>query len=142
MKCSVCLEFPDVCKKYFQGRVPSICTELGPRCQSIIAWKYHKSAVHKACLNAKQKRELYKAGSVVYPMINAITKANEQLYTHVLTQMFDVYNDAKRGTLSAWSWPSGFLTRFAATRPGTNDKFEPYEPKVDEVQDEVNPSHH
>ena len=43
-----------------------------------------------------------------------------------------MYNDAKCGTLSAWSWPSRFLTRFVDTRLGINDTFEAYEPKVDE----------
>ena len=51
--------------------------------------------------------------------------------------MFDVYNDAQHGTLSALSWPSRYLTRFAAAKQTMNGAFQPYEPKVDELQPHI-----
>ena len=63
-------------------------------------------------------------------MISAANKANKQLFAQITTHMLDVYNDAKRGTLSAWSWPSRFLTRFVASRQSIHNAFEPYEPKL------------
>jgi hypothetical protein len=74
-------------------------------------------------------------------MINAANKANEQFCAQITTHMLDVYNDAKRGTLSAWSWPSKLLTRFVASRQSIHNVFEPYEPKLEEMQ-YVNPTHH
>jgi hypothetical protein len=31
VNCSVCVEFPEICKSYFKGRTPAICTEAGTR---------------------------------------------------------------------------------------------------------------
>ena len=74
-------------------------------------------------------------------MTSVVSIANQQLFVKLTAHMFDVYNDAKRGTLSAWSWPSRYLTRFAASRVSVSEAFQPYEPKADEIQ-YVNPSHH
>ena len=79
MNCSVCLEFPDICKNHNNGRIPSTCTEFGTRFQTNVAWKHHMSSVHKACLEARRKRELYKAKSTDHPMINAVVTANAVL---------------------------------------------------------------
>lgn len=35
-----------------------------------------------------------------------VLKQNEKLALKIRKCMIDVFNDAKRGTLSAWSWPS------------------------------------
>ena len=35
-----------------------------------------------------------------------ISKANNALFRRIGRHMFTVFNDAKRGTLNAWSWPS------------------------------------
>lgn len=75
--------------------------------------------------------------------MNAVVTANAQLFAQITTHMFDVYNGAKHGTLSVWSWPSRYLTRFAAAKQTTisNETFQPYEPRVEELQ-YVNPPHH
>lgn len=74
-------------------------------------------------------------------MTSVVSTANQRLFLKLTAHMFDVYNDAKRGTLSAWSWPSRYLTRCAASRVSVSEAFQPYEPKADEIQ-YVNPSHH
>lgn len=87
------MEFPEICKSNFKGRIPA---EAGTRFQSVVVWKHHKSSLHKACLEARTKQELYKAKSTDHPMISAANKANEQLSAQITTHMLDVYNDAKR----------------------------------------------
>ena len=54
--------------------------------------------------------------------------------------MLDVYNDAKRGTLSAWSWPSRVLTRLKAEEVKI-DSFVPFVPTASQVQ-YLNPVQH
>ena len=141
VKCSVCSNFPEVCKAHFMGRVPAIASESGTHFQSHITWSHHNSEVHKACIEAKRNELLYKANSTEHPMTSAVSTANQQLFLKLTAHMFYVYNDAKRGTLSAWSWPSKYITRFAASRVSVSEAFQPYEPKADEIQ-YVNPSHH
>lgn len=116
VKCSVCSKFPEVCKAHFMGRVPAIASESGTSFRSHITWSHHNSEVHKACIEAKRNELLYKANSTEHPMTSTVSTANQQLFLKLTAHMFDVYNDAKRGTLSAWSWPSRYLTRFAASR--------------------------
>jgi len=54
--------------------------------------------------------------------------------------MLDVYNDAKRGTLFAWGWPSQVLTRLKAEEVKT-DSFVPFVSIASQVQ-YLNPVQH
>lgn len=40
------------------------------------------------------------------PLNKFFAKQNEKLALKIGKCMIEVFNDAKRGTLSAWSWPS------------------------------------
>ena len=74
---------------------------------------HHISQAHLACVEAKQNKELYEANDTQHhPWLNVIVKMNKQLLQHMNQVILDVYNDAKIGTLSAWSWPSWFHTVF------------------------------
>ena len=67
------------------------------------------------------------------PWLSVITKIDKQLLQHMNEIVLDVYNDAKVGTLSAWSWPSRFHSTCFANQVNEKpkgDKFEPYQPKV------------
>ena len=56
--------------------------------------------------------------------------------------MYDVYNDSKRGTLSAWSWPSRCMARNAAcATESLNGEFLSYTPSLFDAQ-YTNPVHH
>ena len=39
-----------------------------------------------------------------------VTKANEKIANHIRKFMIKIYGNAKRGSSSAWSWPSTHLT--------------------------------
>ena len=79
-----------------------------------------------------------------HPWLNVIVKMDKQLLQHVNQVILDVYNDAKVGTLSAWSWPSQFHTQCFAEQINKNpayEGFEPYQPRVKDMQ-YVNPPQH
>ena len=49
--------------------------------------------------------------------------------------MYDVYNDSKCGTLSAWSWPSQCMARNAAcATENLKGEFLPYSPSLFDAQ--------
>lgn len=57
---------------------------------------------------------------------------------------FDVYNDARTGTLSAWSWPSRHLARSASAAFLNSDSttdFTPFTPSFSDIQ-YLNPHMH
>ena len=95
---------------------------------------HHISPAHLACVEAKQNKELYEANDAQHhPWLNVIVKMDKQLLQHMNQVILDVYNDAKIGTLSAWSWPSRFQTQCFAEQINENpayEGFEPYQPRV------------
>ena len=62
------------------------------------------------------------------------------LFLKVSAYVLDVYNDAQRGTLSAWSWPSRVLTRLKADGVKI-DSFSPFVPSPNQIQ-YLNPVQH
>ena len=111
--CKFCLEFQTLCAANSGNkRCPPIATVDGTRFQAKVLILHHISPAHLACVEAKQNKELYEANDVQHhPWLNVIVKMDKQLLHHMNQVILDVYNDAKIGTLSAWSWPSRFPTQ-------------------------------
>ena len=146
--CKVCVEFPDVIKTLWKGRIPAIATKEGTRYQKSIVLRHHYSDIHRACLEAFKKKALYMECSPMHPIINSVKRTEIHLYRKLLYNLSDVYNDSKRGTLSAWSWPSRCIARNVASSLDKKDSdignpttFVPYEPTLYEAQ-YMNPVHH
>ena len=141
--CKICMNFPVVCRQHNRGRVPSIATEAGTRYITSVIWAHHKSRLHKECTVSNREKSLWEEESREHPMMAAIAQQTDQLFEKVKFNMYDVYNDCKRGTLSAWSWPSRCLTRFAAESCPSNigGAFIPFTPSVSQMQ-YCNPTHH
>ena len=53
--------------------------------------------LHNPCLSLQVERKK------TLSFLDSIARHNEQLYSKLTSHMFDVYNDAKHGKLSAWS---------------------------------------
>ena len=142
VQCKICFQFPDVIKPLWKGRIPPIATTKGTRYQTSIVWKHHVSEIHKACTEALRRKALIQENSLAHPLISAIQKKEDKLYKKVLHNMYDVYNDSKRGTLSAWSWPSRCMARNAAcATENLKGEFLPYAPSLFDAQ-YTNPVHH
>jgi len=141
VNCKICAQFPNVIKPLWKGRIPPIATTEGTRFQTSIVWKHRTSEIHSACINALRSQALIQADSIAHPLISSIKKSEEKLYQKVLYNMYDVYNDSKRGTLSAWSWPSRCMARNAAMEADKIGEYRPYCPKLSQAQ-YTNPVHH
>lgn len=74
------------------------------------------------------------------PLLAGMRHMEGDLFQKIGAYMLDVYNDAKRGTLSAWSWPSRVLTRYMADELKI-DSFVPFVPTANQIQ-YLNPVQH
>lgn len=63
----------------------------------------HLAACRVNRLKALKKPKIVEDRTTINCQIN---KANKPLYGKIGGYMISVFNNAKRGTLSAWSWPS------------------------------------
>ena len=75
---------------------------------------------------------------------SSISKIHEALFKKIGSQMITVFNDAKRGNLSAWSWPSRETTHQKGLyfiKHGSQGSDVAFDPKVGDLQ-YLTPSHH
>lgn len=123
VRCKICTAYSDAANKASFRMCPFAKTS-GVKFLSKRALEHHFSDAHEAALNAynferevrekKQSNVPFKSSE--QPLLKAVSHVDKVLYKNVLNRMYDVYNDWKVGTLSAWSWASRRLTRhFAET---------------------------
>ena len=86
---------------------------------------YHKAALKSSKLQALPHEKIYEKT----PMGIMISNVNEKLANKMGTLMLQVYNDAKKLTLSAYSWPSRVVAAQVASEFIFNN--EQYEVKLD-----------
>ena len=111
------------------GKVPKICSENGiiPRKTNID--NHLKSVVHKECVKADKLARLSSNElQASAPIDSQFICANKELANYVGNCIYTVYNDAKRGTLSAFSWPSRVVARNIGSKFDINSEFTNYEP--------------
>lgn len=86
VRCSICVKHKSSLLLHTKQKnhLPSICTELGTIPRNEILINHLDSVEHKECIKEENIKK-----SINYNKI-----------------MIEVLNDAIRGTLSAWSWPS------------------------------------
>ena len=111
VNCKLCVKYP-VLVKLHSGRFPGICTEEGVVFRSTTVTKHSLSAEHLACVQ-KEKAELAKKLGLKTEtgFEKSFRLVNSEKQRKIGKIMIDVYNDAKRGTLSAWSYPSRYISR-------------------------------
>ena len=110
---------------HLKGKVPEICQELGAVSRSRTLDSHLTSKVYVECLRTDKFRMLSPPElATTGPIDTAMTIANRN---ELLTEgklMHTIYNDAKRGTLSAYSWPS----RHAAYKISEKFKLNSFKP--------------
>ena len=121
-------------------RIPPIATVGGTRFREEVVSDHEKHQCHDAEVKAKRRSEIRKTDPLSVPLFAGIRHMEEELFKKVGAYMLDVYNDAQRGTLSAWSWPSRVLTRCMADEVKI-DSFHPFIPTANQVQ-YLNPVQH
>ena len=104
--------------------MPNICSENG-----IIPRKTHidnhlRSVVHKECVKADKLARLRSNElQASAPIDSQFIRGNKELANYVGNYIYTVYNDAKRGTLSAVSWPSRVVASNIGSKFDINTEF-------------------
>ena len=113
VRCSVCANALSTSKLLSKShRIPPIAE--GCRHNAKVVIDHALSAIHKASTEAGTDKKLYQQRSTDHPWLAVCSKINQTLYQKLMVFAFDIYNDAKTGTLSAWSWPCRHLARSAS----------------------------
>lgn len=109
VRCSICVKHKSTVLLHTKQKnhLPSICTELGTIPRNEILINHLGSIEHKECIKVENMKNLSTSEiNINAPLNKLVSKQNEKLAIKIGKFMIEVFNDAKRGTLSAWSWPS------------------------------------
>lgn len=106
IRCAICQKYPLIVKRFVAKKAPPITTAVGTRYRAKILNEHIKSAFHNECLKANRIDELKVTNT---PMEAAICKANKRMIDYVGKLMIQIFHDAKRLNLSAFSWPSRYI---------------------------------
>ena len=97
--------------------------------------------MHVECLKADRPRVLSPSElAVTTPMDNALTIANKNELSYIGKLMHTIYNDAKRGKLSAYSWPSRHAA-YKISEKFQMDSFRPFSPNEIDLR-YINPAYY
>ena len=107
VRCEICFKNLNTVKLCVKKQLPAIVHECGAVYRTRIVEKHSQTDHHKEALKSSRLRALplekvYEETSVGI----MISSANEKLANKIGAPMLQVYNDAKKLTLSAYSWPS------------------------------------
>lgn len=106
VRCKVCYLYPQTvlinCKQ--KNHIPPICSELGTLPRGSILESHLQSDIHKECIKADFISKLSVSDTDIFAPINKlISNQNKKVAQRIGEFMCTIFNDAKRGTLSAWS---------------------------------------
>ena len=109
--------------------MPNNCSENGIITRNTHIDNHLKSMVHKECVKAdKLARLSMNELQASAPIDSQFIRGNKKLANYVGNCIYTVYNDAKRGTLSAFSWPSRVVATNIGSKFDINTEFTNYEP--------------
>jgi len=124
VSCTVCTQYADVVRIHaHRGRLPAIATEFGTVNQKEIVADHLASPWHAESMKCARLCALNRVERTQHaPMDKHISKANEKLANKVGGLMITAFNDAKKLTLSAHSWPSRIVAAQKASTFDYNSK--------------------
>ncbi len=143
VRCKICFEHQDVARRFApKGVLSAIAEESGTISRKDVQENHLQSLSHQECMKAEKFKRLPKSDLISHaPLDKMISKTKAELANKIGSHILTVYNDAKRGTLSARSWPS----RYVATLMGKNfdmlSECRPYKQEPGDLQ-YVNPTTH
>lgn len=115
--CKLCIKYPDIVRKYSENkRPPNITSEVGIRFKKENVEHHFSTLYHKKCKEAEQALNPMCAMENRSLMDVHISEANRERANHIGELLLQVFCDAKKLTLSAFSWPS----RYIAAKAGQN----------------------
>jgi len=90
-----------------KNHIPAICSKLGTAPRKELLKNHLQSFEHVECVKVFQLSKLTTDKiKKIAPMDKYISQQNQKLANKIGCFMCTIFNDVKRGTLSAWSWPS------------------------------------
>lgn len=118
--CKLCVKYPDIVKRFCENkRPPNITSENGIRFKRENVEHHFLSLYHIKCKKAEQASKDASAKQNRELMDVHISEANRERANHIGDLLLQVFCDAKKLTLSAYSWPS----RYVAAKSGQNFDF-------------------
>lgn len=144
IRCKICFKHKNTVLLFSvqKNHIPAICSEFGTVPRKEVLENHLNSAVHKQCVKTEQLSQLstFEVNSIA-PMNKLITQQNKKLSLKIAQLMCTIFNDVKRGTISAWSWPSREVAVLIRNNLNLEKSFEPYTPNNGDLQ-YINPTTH
>lgn len=126
MHCTLCVKYPDTVKRYQLNRKPAPMTEIkGTQHRKKTIDDHVKTPYHEACVLRHKREALDKPGiseSDSNTTLKKMITAQNAKYACVVGKYMKVIYNAKRLTLSAWSWPSRMVTQELAAAYDISDR--------------------
>ena len=144
MRCSICVQYPGTVLIHTKQKnhVPAICSSGGTVPRKNIYSNHLLSKEHFECLKVHRLSTLPKEDKAKEaPLDKLISAQNLKVSQKISELMCTVFNDAKRGTISAWSWPSSEVAYLKRQKLDIQQKFSPLKPLEGELQ-YINPPGH
>lgn len=118
--CKVCVKYPDIVRRFCDNkRPPNITSETGIRFKKENVEHHFNSLYHQKCKEAERASIAALANENRALLDVHISEANRFRANHIGELLLQVFCDAKKLTLSAYSWPS----RYVAAKAGQNFDF-------------------
>lgn len=141
VRCKVCIANPSVVKMFCTKKgMPSIATAEGTRYRTRSLEEHFKSKHHEETKKAESFKNM-QLNQNKESIDFHISQANKHLANHIGKLILQVFTDAKKLTISAYSWPAIYVSGEASHHFDFNEKSEPTIPKNIELQ-YVNPNSH
>lgn len=109
IRCKICLRNQNTVLKHtkLRNKIPPICSEGGTVPRTAILEAHLTSIEHTESVKVDHLRSLSKVEiTQCAPLDKMFSNQNSKRALQIAKYMCTVFNDAMRGTLSAWSWPS------------------------------------
>jgi hypothetical protein len=132
--CSICVAHQDIARiHYGNSRLPAICTNDGAVFRQTLVKEHECSKWHIACM-IRARQEKVSALAAETQLEKTFRFINSELAMKMSRVMLQVYNDAKRGTLSAWSYPSRYVASLIGERLQLSEPHSNFTPSNTDLQ--------
>ena len=143
VRCNLCQKQEATTKAFRNSkRIPAMCTLEGTIPRKAILRPHLESEMHKKAVEAEKISHLSPPEKVQKTQLGSmINKTNAQLNNEVAGFMINVFNDAKKLTLSAWRWPSREVANMMSAAIDVQQDFKTFDPSNSTLQ-YVTPTQH
>lgn len=121
VQCEICLQNPTTVKLYANNVRPQITTEEGTQFRGYIVTEHMKKKYHIECVKAWRLKVKDGNDDKATNLVRMCSKLNEKIANRIGSYAVTIYNDAKRLTLSAFSWPSRQISYAIGNEFNIND---------------------